>query len=472
MKFLATLCLAIASPFSQTTQANAPLPSPKNWTNEQDHQNMMNQLDISQLRPGKNGWAKAGEENAANYDPARANPFPDLPQLLHANDGTHIKSAEAWKTLRRPEIIAAFESEVYGRLPPTTPSVSWQVETTYPNITIGGAPATAQKLVGIADNATYPQIDVKIDATLVLPQDSTLPVPILIMFGWKPLELPIDANSAFPLDGMPSRFNEDPPSFSQLIAAGWGFVHLIPTSYQADNGAGLTRGIIGLSNHGQARHPEEWGTLRAWAWGASRCLDYLETRPEVNARQVGIEGVSRYGKAALVTLAFDERFAVGLIGSSGAGGASLHRRDFGESTENLASSAEYHWMAGNYLKYAAATSSLGEMTPDDLPVDSHHLIALCAPRPTFISYGIPENGDALWLDPHGSYMTTVAAGPAFRLLGAKDTGIKEDYRTAPMPPVNHDLLDGELAWRQHDGGHESQSNMKHFLRWADRMLQR
>jgi hypothetical protein len=103
-------------------------------------------------------------------------------------------------------------------------------------------------------------------------------------------------------------------------------------------------------------------------------------------------------------------------------------------------------------------------------VDSHELIALCAPRLTFISYGIPERGDAHWLDQHGSYMATVAAGPVFRLLGTRDIGDRNDWRTATMPPVNTGLLDGELAWRQHDGGHEDRSNMKHFIEWATRRL--
>jgi hypothetical protein len=230
------------------------------------------------------------------------------------------------------------------------------------------------------------------------------------------------------------------------------------------------RGIIGLVNKGQPRKPEDWGSLRAWAWGAARGLDYLENDPEVDARKVGIEGVSRFGKAALVTMAFEPRFAVGFIASSGAGGAKLHRRNFGEAVENLASSAEYHWFCGNYIKYAAAEGRFGSKTAADLPVDSHQLLALAAPRPLFISYGIPERGDAKWLDQQGSFMATVAAQPVYQLLGARDLGVKEDWRVAKMPPVNSGLVEGELAWRQHDGGHESRSNMKYFIEWANRML--
>jgi hypothetical protein len=249
---------------------------------------------------------------------------------------------------------------------------------------------------------------------------------------------------------------------------------LRPTSVQADNGAGLTRGIIGLVNQGRPRKPDDWGALRAWAWGASRALDYLTTegttRGTVDATRVGIEGVSRYGKAALVAMAFDTRFAVVLVGSSGEGGAKLHRRNFGEAVENLTGSGEYHWMAGNFLKYGAADATFGTRNAGDLPVDAHELIALCAPRPTFISYGVPEKGDALWLDQQGSFMAAVAAGPVFRLLGAKDLGTSDAYASEKMPPVGQGLLDGALAWRQHDGGHTDGPNWRYFIPWANEQL--
>ena len=123
-------------------------------------------------------------------------------------------------------------------------------------------------------------------------------------------------------------------------------------------------------------------------------------------------------------------------------------------------------MAGNFLKYGAAEATFGSRNAGDMPVDAHQLIALCAPRPTFISYGIPEKGDAKWLDQQGSYMAAVAAGPVFRLLGAKDLPANDDYRTAKMPAVNTGLLDGQLAWRQHDGGHTDGPNWKYFIPWA------
>jgi lysophospholipase L1-like esterase len=317
------------------------------------------------------------------------------------------------------------------------------------------------------DNSAFPAIAVDMRVTLVTPADAGKPVPVMIMFrGVLP---PNAARGAGPPPPPPG---SDPPATEQLVADGWGYALLNPASVQADNGAGLTSGIIGLVNKGQPRKPDDWGALRAWAWGAGRLLDYLETDRTVDARRAGIEGVSRYGKAALVTMAFDTRFAVVLVGSSGEGGAKLHRRNFGEAVENLTGSGEYHWMAGNFLKYGASDATFGSRNAGDLPVDAHELIALCAPRPTFISYGVPEKGDARWLDHQGSYMAAVAAGPVFRLLGAKDLGVSESYRTAKMPPVNTGLLDGQLAWRQHDGGHTDGPNWKYFIPWADRLLGR
>jgi len=427
---------------------------------------MMEQLGIKALRPGANGNEKAPDH--ANYDESKANPFPDLPDALAMKNGQRVTSAAQWWHPRRQEIVEDFEREVLGRVPPNVPKVTWAVTSTTDS-KAGVFPVVKKELVGHADNSSCPSINVDIAMTLVTPANAHGPVPVMMMFGSAAfLKRMADMMASRP--EMKAMLGTDPPSMEQLIAGGWGYALIDPGSIQPDNGAGLTRGIIGLANKGQPRKPEDWGALRAWAWGASRGLDYLETDKTVDARRVGIEGVSRFGKAALVTMAFDARFAVVLVGSSGEGGAKPHRRNFGEEVENLTGSGGYHWMAGNFLKYGAAEASFGSRNAGDLPVDSNELIALCAPRLTFIGYGIPEKGDAKWLDQQGSFMATVAAGPVFRLLGAKDLGVTEDYRTAKMPPVNTGLLDGQLAWRQHDGGHTDAPNWKYFIPWADKFL--
>jgi hypothetical protein len=462
--------LAQHSPESASSSAGAgasSLPQPKNWTTAEDHQNMMEQLGIKALRPGPSG--REGAPNPANYDESKANPFPNLPEVLALNSGAKVATAEAWWKQRRPEIVEDFEREVLGRVPPNAPKVSWKVTATTRK-TEGAYAVIEKQLVGELDNSLYPLIEVAIQMKLVTPADAKGPAPVMILF--RRVAPPEGAADAPPQRRGPPPTGDDPPATEQLIAAGWGYAFLDPRSVQADNGEGLTRGVIGLANQGQPRKPDDWGALRAWAWGASRGLDYLETDPAVAAGRVGIDGVSRYGKAALVTMAFDTRFAVVLVGSSGEGGAKLHRRNFGEAVENLTGAGEYHWMAGNFLKYGASEAVFGSKNAGDIPVDSHQLIALCAPRPTFISYGIPEKGDAKWLDQQGSFMAAVAAGPVFRLLGAKDLGASDDYNAEKMPPVNVGLLDGHLAWRQHDGGHTDGPNWKYFIPWADRLLQR
>jgi hypothetical protein len=455
-----------SAPGSNATSATA------DWTTQQDHRNMLEQLGITKLRPGRNGNPNA-TNNPANYDPAKANPFPDWPEALTSKNGQKVTTPEMWRKQRRPEIVEDFEREVIGRVPKDVPKVTWTVTTQATDRVVGDLPVIAKQLNGRVDNSAYPAIEVNIQMTLVTPKDAKGPVPVLMMFGgfFGGSGLPRRAGEPAPTNRFSRFLPPGPSSQEMLIAAGWGYATIIPNSIQADNGAGLTKGIIGLCNQGQPRKPDDWGSLRAWAWGAARGLDYLETDSTVNAKKVGIEGVSRYGKAALVTMAFEPRFAMVLVGSSGEGGAKPHRRDFGESVENLTGQGGYHWMAGNFLKYGAAESTFGSKNAGDLPVDAHQLIALCAPRPTFISYGIPEKGDANWLDQQGSYMATVAAGPVFRLLGAKDIGDIDDYRVAKMPPVNAGLLDGELAWRQHDGGHEDRSNMKYFIAWANKLIQ-
>jgi hypothetical protein len=461
--------------FGQTNPAPSAstAPASTNWTTAQDHRNMLEQLGIKRLRPGPSGNANA-TNNAANYDPAKANPYPDLPEVLTMKNGQKVTSPEMWWKQRRPEIVEDFEREVVGRVPKDVPKVTWTITTQAVDRVVGEIPVIAKQLVGHVDNSASPSINVDIQMTLVTPANAKGRVPVLMMFGGfggggfprRPGE-PAPTNRFAAFGG---GANAGPASTEMLIAAGWGYATIAPNSIQADNGAGLTKGIIGLCNQGLPRKPDDWGSLRAWAWGAARGLDYLETDSTVDAKKVGIEGVSRYGKAALVTLAFEPRFAMALVGSSGEGGAKLHRRNFGEAVENLTGSGEYHWMAGNFLKYGTAESTFGSKNAGDIPVDAHQLIALCAPRFTFISYGIPEKGDANWLDQQGSYMATVAAGPVFRLLGARDIGDTNDYRVAKMPPVNTGLLDGELAWRQHDGGHEDRSNMEHFIAWANKLI--
>jgi hypothetical protein len=477
---VATLFSALAASVS-AQDAKPADPAPLQLTAQQDHKLMMEALKIESLRRGADGMNR-NAPNAANYDESKANPYPDLPEPLVLKNGEKVVTAEAWWTKRRPEIVEDFDRELYGRVPKDVPKVSWEVVETKEE-KVGDIPAITKRLVGHVDNTKCPQIKVDIQLTLTTPANAKGPVPVMMEFGFafggpRPGGPPAKAATAKAGDAAAKKADDATPKApprggfggppggggpswqQQVLAKGWGYAIIVPNSIQADNGAGLTKGIIGLCNKGQARKPEDWGALRAWAWGASRAVDYFETDKAVDAKQVGIEGLSRYGKAAIVTMAYDPRFAIGFIGSSGEGGAKLHRRNFGELVENLTGSGEYHWMGGNFLKYG------GPLTPNDLPVDAHELIALCAPRPTFISYGAStgQGAEGQWVDQRGSFQAAVAAGPVFKLLGKKDLG------TSEFPEVETGITDGDLAFRQHKGGHTTGPNWPTFLKFADRYV--
>jgi hypothetical protein len=503
-------------------------PPPVRLTNHEDHQRLMDLLHMTSIRRGRDGNNK-DSPYYANYDESKANPYPNLPDPLTLKNGKKVTKASDWWSKRRPEIVEDFDREVYGRVPKVTPQVKWEVTGTSSGMS-GDVPIVTKQLLGTVDNSSYPAIEVKIALTLTTPANAAGPVPVVVQFGGgfgfgppgagrgmgaaaQPPAAPPYGPDAFraaraggrgpgiplpgrgapgaavaganvpagtvppaPGPGAPGatvagappapapgrgafpggRGPAGPTWQQQVLAKGWGYASLNPGSIQADDGAGLTLGIIGLVNHGQPRKLDDWGTLRAWAWGVSRALDYLETDKAVDSKHVALEGHSRYGKATLVAMAYEPRLWTAYVSSSGEGGAKLHRRDWGEIVENVAGEGEYWWMAGNFLKYA------GPLTWNDLPVDSHELVALCAPRPVFISGGA-TNGDG-WVDAKGMFLAAAGAGPVYRLLGRKDMG------TTEFPPIETALVSGDVAFRQHSGGHTDAPNWPTFLTFASRYL--
>ncbi|MGF7141420.1 alpha/beta hydrolase family protein [Roseimarinus sediminis] len=436
---IATFILALSNSYGQFSRARW---DSLNKISQIDHQLMLQKLGIESLRHGPSGDPEA--PNAANADESKATPYTSVPDPLVFDKGKTVKNAPQWEK-RRTEIMEHLDREVYGRMPQQLPGVRWEIIGQKDTLE-GDFPVNVKHLAGRVDNHSFPSITVEIQMTLTTPAVSKEAVPVMVEFGWN-----FPAGFRMPEQARPT-WKE------QLLAEGWGYAILIPTSYQDDNGAGLRSGIIGLCNKGEARDVDDWGTLKAWGWGLSRAIDYFESDPAVDAQRIGIEGLSRYGKAALVAMAYEPRVAIGFIGSSGAGGAKLLRRVFGEQVENLASSAEYHWFAPNFIKYA------GPLTPDDLPVDAHHLIALCAPRPVFISVGSPHV-EGNWIDGKGMFVSAVLASPVYELLGAN--GIE----STQMPPEQSGLMKGELAFRQHEGGHTVIPNWPYFINYAKKYFE-
>jgi hypothetical protein len=417
-------------------------------------------LGITAMQPPATAY-DIGKPGNANYDEAKANPYPKLPDVLTMNDGTKVTTPAQWKK-RRAEIKGMFDENVYGKYPAHIPGVTWKVDSVE-QMTVQGIPAIVKHITGHVDNTAYPAITVDIYADVVTPASTKgTKVPVIIGGG------SIRPRPAFPrpAPGQVVHKLSSPPdaadSAKLLLDHGWGFVGRNSNDVQADNGAGLDKGIIGLVNEGQPRSLDDWGVLRAWAWGDSKLLDYLQTDPDVDSKKVGVMGHSRGGKAALVAQVDDPRFAISFISSSGAGGADLYRRNYGETMGNITGTSEFHWFAGNFMRYGA----VGHST-NDMPVDSHEFIALVAPRAIFIGGGalltdpVYVPGDA-WQDAQGMFMAAVAASPVWDLLGAKGLG------TSTFPPMDTLIDSGDVAFRQHEYGHTPAPNWPYFIEFADK----
>lgn len=367
-------------------------------------------------------WASSG--HWSNYDEAlvKVGTLPD--PLLLAN-GKRVTDAKTWMEQRRAEIIKLYENEIYGKVPANAPGVKWEVTRNENN----GKTITKEVTGRIGDAAAGPTIRIS-------------------------LTLPASAYVSNPKGKVPVIFGGGGGATGQAILdRGWGYGRIDTGAVQRDSAdlATLNTGVVGMTlKPGQPRPVDEWGVLRAWAWGNSRAMDYLETDPQVDATQIAISGHSRFGKMVLITAAMDPRFAMVFSTCSGEMGASLSRRDWGETVDDMAQLFAPHF-AGNFVKYAGHW--------DQLPVDAHMLIALVAPRPVFITGGTQDQ----WSDPIGEFQAAVAAGPVYRLLGKKDLG------TTRMPAPDAPLVSGDLAFNEHTGGHTvTPAEWDLFLKFADR----
>jgi hypothetical protein len=230
---------------------------------------------------------------------------------------------------------------------------------------------------------------------------------------------------------------------------------------QPDNGAGLTSYLIGLVNQGNWRQPTDWGSLAAIGWGVGRIIDYFETDDAVDATKVGLARHSRWGKATMVSMAYEQRIAIAYPSCGGALGASMIRRHWGQNLENLSWEREYHWIAGSAFEWMGPVNE-GEYKPrkvQDLNVDAHSLLALSAPRPVFLNGGATDT----WSDAYGTYLAGEAAQPVYELLGKTGVVMNDDK---PIPDVAY--LEGDIGYRVHEGGHSDAFDFPAFVEFAKR----
>lgn len=383
--------------------------------------------------------------HVTNYREDAVPPY-HLPDPLVLNNGQPVRNANDWFERRRPELIQAYEREIFGRVPRSAPPVRF--EEAEP-----AAPAFDGKAVRrrIVAHFGGPARGVDVSFVIYTPATAIGPVPLVLhlSFGGDP-GLPGRTKPR----GMPEALHNDIGPVADLMARGYGYAIVLYTEIQPDRPNAQHEGVIGLAlAPGQEKQaPDEWGGIAAWSWGLSRFMDYLQTDQRIDARRVVLVGHSRLGKTALWAGASDPRFALIYSSQSGEMGAALSRRDFGETVDDIATGLA-HEFAGNFQKY------IGHW--NEMPHEAHLLIALSAPRPVFIS---AADGDP-WSDPYGQFLATVAAGPVWRLLGQHDLG------TSERPGLNTPIATGDLAFLENHGPHLiSPLDWKTLLDFADRHL--
>jgi hypothetical protein len=383
------------------------------------------------------------------------------PLALHDLSGLDARS---WET-RREKIFDEVQ-KIYGYVPPAAAGlkIDWTVEDNGEKKEVFGRfgppvptiPFHEYKITGKIDVSMHPDVRQApvISGVLRVPVSAAGEVPVVVHYSY----------------GFGGRLMADEDLWRAMAPEGIGVLYFDPGALQPDNGSALTSYLIGLVNRGGWRKPLDWGTLVAWSWGISRLIDYFETENSlVDASKVAVTGHSRYGKATLVTMAYDRRVSIAFPSSSGAMGIAQSRRHLGEDLEICIGDSEYHWLAGNAMIYTGVDeSSTDGYMPRKvmrMPVDAESLVALCAPRPLFIGSGDFNKGEA-WVDPYGLYLTAVAASPVYELLGRKGVVMNDvmDYRgqKIPMPVTDRNYLQGDIGFRRHNRGHEAGPNYPAF----------
>ena len=360
--------------------------------------------------------------HVSNYDEAKVKPY-TLPDPLVFADGTPVRTARDWTARRRAEILEMYEAEIYGRIPAAAPRVTWVVKEDHgPRKLIVGT-------IGSGEDAP------RMNVTLDLPQKRTGRVPVILLLNFG--------------GGSSTAPTPDPPVAAEILARGWGYAKVGYQDIQPDRLNAFDKGVIGVTSTA-ARGSDAWGSISAWAWGASRIIDYLQTDPAVDGTRIALFGHSRLGKTALWASALDPRIAAVFSSCSGEMGAALARRDWGETVDDMTQNFPY-WFAPAFMKWAGRWN--------EMPVDAHMLIALSAPRPVFVTGGTADQ----WADPKGEFLAEAAAGPVYRLLGRKDLGV------ATLPALDTPIVDGDLGWHYHTGGHAAtRADWEAFLKFVEK----
>lgn len=360
-----------------------------------------------------------------------------LPDPLTTADGKKVTTPEQWRTIRRPETLELFRTHIYGRSPIGRPETLKFVNKETNEKAMGGA-------------ATLKRIDIEysgpggkgvIHLGLFIPNNAKKPAPGFVLVCHRDssnLDMTRQERSPF----WPAE---------QIVKRGYVAAAFLSADVDPDKHDEFKNGVHGIFDpKGKQRPGDAWGTIAAWAWGASRAMDYFETDKDIDEKRIGVVGHSRGGKTALWCGAEDERFAMAVSNCSGCTGAALARHKKGESIKVI-NKRFPHWFNANYKKFNGKE--------DELPIDKHQLIALMAPRLVYVA-SASEDG---WADPEGEFLSCVHAGPVYELFGLKGVG------TTKMPPVEQPLHTGHIGHHIRKGKHSlNEYDWDRYMDFADK----
>jgi len=375
-----------------------------------------------------------------NYDETLVGTY-TLPDPLVMLNGKKVKNAKTWYKKRRPEIVGLFEEFQYGRMPAKPKDMTF-------NVFDKGTPALEGKALRkqVTVYFTKDTSDYKMDVLIYLPSDARGPVPLFLNFSFSPNatvanDPGIRAGTMWGRDGSRVPVNRTSGfgsmNINQFLDEGIGFANIYYGDIEPDLTKGYKYGIRSFYAKPDTAYPtpDKWGAISAWAWGLSRAMDYLETDPQIDSKKVALFGVSRLGKTVLWAGAHDTRFGMVIASCGGEGGAALSRRNYGENINHMTHPTRFFYQfAGNWRNFKDDFSKS--------PVDAHMLVALMAPRPLLLQTGDTD----YWSDPKGEFLSAVAAGPVWTLLGKK--GLGTDEWPAPGQAILNDL-----GYYMHAGGH-------------------
>jgi hypothetical protein len=378
---------------------------------------------------------EAKQQAGFNYEEARV-PAYTLPDLLKGK--TRLVSTQSQWRERRAEILELFRDTVYGRSPGRPQHLDFKVAEDNPQAMDGKA-TLRRVTIASRQGARSHQFEL----ILFLPNARKDRAPVFLFINNRGI-----ANTD------PTRTEKSGfwPA-EQLIGRGYGIAAIQYNQLAPDNKDTYRDGVITLfvDGAGAPRDAYTWMAIAAWAWGASRAMDYLATDARVDASHVAIVGHSRGGKAALWAGAEDERFAMVVSNESGEGGAALSRRMFGETVERINTSFP-HWFTSTYKTFNNREA--------ELPLDQHMLLALAAPRALYVA----SADEDLWSDPRGEFLSLAASSPVFTLWG--DSAIRPDQ----MPPLETPLVVGRRGYHIRTGPHNlTPYDWDRFADFADRV---